>query len=65
MRNRSCSLIERWQNDKKPVGTSGKDSRTYTEEEKVAVLKKIKKIDDVEAYMNEKFGVSNEKSPHS
>ena len=65
MRKRPCSLIERWRNDKNPVRASGEDSRTYTKEEKEEVLKKIRKIDDVEAYMNEKFGISNEKSPRS
>ena len=65
MKKESCSIIERWRNDKNPVGTSGEDSRTYTKEEKEEVLKKIRKIDDVETYMNKKFGVSSEKSPAS
>ena len=65
MDKRKCSIIERWLNEKKPVGISGDEKIVFSEEEKAEILRKIRKIDDVEAYMNERFGSCSEKSPGS
>ena len=59
------SIIERWLDEKNPVGISSEEKRYFSEEEKANLLKKIKKIDDVEAYMNERFGSYRQKSPGS
>ena len=58
MKNGQQSILDRWRNDKNPVGTSGKDIRTYSEEEKAEIIKRIHKVDDPQAYMNEKFGLT-------
>lgn len=65
MDKRKCSIIERWLNEKNPVGISGDEKIVFSEEEKAEILRKIRKIDDVEAYMNERFGSCSEKSPGS
>ncbi len=65
MKNGQQSILDRWRNDKNPVGTNGEDTRTCSEEEKAELLKTIRKIEDVEEYMNEKFGLSSKKSPNS
>lgn len=65
MDKRKCSIIERWLNEKNPVGISGDEKIVFTEEEKAEMLRKIRKIDDVEAYLDERFGSCSEKSPRS
>lgn len=65
MKKGQQSILDRWQNDKNPVGTSSEDTCIYSEEEKAERLKTIRKIENVEEYMSEKFGLSRKKSPGS
>ena len=45
-----ASILHRWKNDPNPVGTS------ENEDESTDAIIEIKKITDVESYMQKKFG---------
>lgn len=48
--NDPASILHRWKNDPNPVGTS------ENEDESTDAIIEIKKITDVESYMQKKFG---------